>query len=120
MHARHPVQSVNPFTKTYEGREKPRRGPGVSNEKLPRLLLRAASRDFATFPIDGYRSVARFLGVGPYIHHEAQLLQAFNHHLGIFAPERTLQRGFSTRESGQDQGPIRNALRTRHRDFSTY
>ncbi len=117
VHPRHAVQPIHAFAETNHRREKPRRRARVADEEFHRLFDRSAARHFPALPIDRDRSVARLRWIGCDVHHEADFLEALDHHLGVLAPERALERDFAVGQRGQDECAVRNALRARHRDL---
>jgi hypothetical protein len=62
------------------------------------------------------RPVGRLGLLGFHLHREAQSIKTGHHVLRVFAPERAGQRDRSVRERGEDERPIRDALRSRYRD----
>ena len=117
MHAGNAAEAIGPLPQADEGGEETGGGAGIGHEKFQRLFRSAAVRDFSAEAFDGDGAVAGFGGVGFLTNLKTKLLQALEHGLGVFAPERALQGDGAIRERGQNQRTVRDALGTGHGDF---
>jgi hypothetical protein len=112
-HPGHAVQAVLAAPGTDHGGEEPHRGPGVGDEQVGR-----AGRDEAA----GLVGVHRDAGAVPVgADAEAQLAEAVDHHLGVFAAEGpdegtrpVVVHAGAAGQGGQDQGAVRDALAAGH------
>ena len=113
------MQSVNALAQTDHRSEEPGRRARIPHEQLQRLLDRPAPRHLCGQSIDRDGAIADFLRVRRHVDHETEFLQTLDHHLRIFAPQRTPQDSFAIGQRRQHQRAIGNAFRARHGHFGT-
>ena len=105
MHPRRPTQAVGSLPQRAQRREKARRRPGCSHEKLG--LARGNLPAVAPHRED---AVVGVQVIGPFPNFETKLAQAIHHHPRVLRPKRPVQLGGSLRKRRKDERAVGEAL----------